>query len=136
MQIRSLILNIDFVEKIDSRSGFTEITYNAQDQFKNKRRRTNSIFQIEKHTENKIVKGWNQMINDLTPKINYLSLTPPLNTDKSLDKANGDEETIGYHLSDRPRKSLLDLPQVDMSQIEFRFSPKTFNLPLPNYLTY
>ena len=26
--------------------------------------------QIEKHIENKIVKGWNQMINDFTPKLN------------------------------------------------------------------
>ena len=26
--------------------------------------------QIEKHIENKIVKGWNQMINDFTPKPN------------------------------------------------------------------
>ena len=26
--------------------------------------------QIEKHIENKIVKGWNQMLNDFTPKPN------------------------------------------------------------------
>ena len=76
------------------------------------------------------MKGWNQMINDLTPKISYLSLTAPLNTDRSLEKANGDEETIRYHLNDRPGKRSFDFPQVDISQIQFRFRPKTFNLRL------
>ena len=38
--------------------------------------------QMEKHIENKIVKGWNQMINDFTPKLNPATLV----VDSTIDQ--------------------------------------------------
>ena len=105
----------------------SETTFNNQEDFKNKRKRTNSIFQIEKHAENKIVKGWNQMINDLTPKMSNLHPIPSQTLDRTSSQANSDEKTLQDFSNVALRKNnILSLPQVDISQIQYRLKFKSF----------
>ena len=49
---------------------------------------------MEKHIENKIVKGWNQMINDFTPKQNTATVAVESTIDGDRDHVNYDVETI------------------------------------------
>ena len=105
----------------------SETTFDNTDDFKNKRKRTNSIFQIEKHTENKIVKGWNQMINDLTPKMTNMYPIPSQTLDRTSSQANSDEKTMQDFSNVALRKNnILSLPQVDISQIQYRLKFKSF----------
>ena len=104
----------------------SETTFDNTDDFKNKRKRTNSIFQIEKHTENKIVKGWNQMINDLTPKMSNMYPIPSQTLDRTSSQANSDEKTMQDFSNVALRKNnILSLPQVDISQIQYRLKFKS-----------
>ena len=54
----------------DQKTAQLGASINDQEHLKQRQKRASSIMQIEKHIENKIVKGWNQMINDFTPKPN------------------------------------------------------------------
>ena len=120
-------LDVDYEAIVESKSRCSEIANNSQEEFKTKRKRTNSIFQLEKHTD-KIVKGWNQMINDLTPKISNVYAINEQYTDKTSNqdeanqKAMEDNSNIG-----RRKNNVLSLPAIDISHIEFRFNVKALS---------
>ena len=112
---------------MESSSKYPDIANNAKEDFKNKRKRTNSIFQIEKHTDNKIVKGWNQMINDLTPKMSNVYPIPAQFSDMTPNQADRDDKGIqSYSNKGRRKNNVLSLPQIDTSHIEFRLKFKFY----------
>ena len=122
-------LNTDSGAILESSSKYPDITNNAKEDFKNKRKRTNSIFQIEKHTDNKIVKGWNQMINDLTPKMSNVNPIPAQYSDTTPNQADMDDKRIqGYSNIGRRKNNVLSLPQIDISHIEFRLKFKFYSI--------
>ena len=94
---RLYFYNLDFATRVDSKNGHTEFTHSTQEQFKEKRKRTNSIMQIERHIENKIVKGWNQMINDLAPKMSGTA---------SSVVQDGDQQVNNYDVPHNQREML------------------------------
>ena len=80
--------------------------------------------QIEKQIENKIVKGWNQMINDLTPKIHNaaLSIADTANETRcSTDDPVAFDNDKGIICSKQDRAQNMPL---DSSQHSFLIEPR------------
>ena len=97
---------------------------NYNENSKEKRKQTNSIMQIEKQIENKIVKGWNQMIYDLTPKLNPVGLGVSCNADDErvdLDfSENKDYRNVSRLPENIPTTLKLDLVELDTKKYRCR----------------
>ena len=107
---------------VDQSSSHFASNYNENS--KEKRKRTNSIMQIEKQIENKIVKGWNQMIYDLTPKVNPVGLGVSCNADDDRVDLDISEKTDYRNVSRLPENipttSKLDLVELDTKKYRCR----------------
>ena len=104
---------------VDQSSSHFVSNYNENP--KEKRKRTNSIMQIEKQIENKIVKGWNQMIYDLTPKLNHVGLGVSCNADDDRVDLDISEKKDYRNVSRLPETTLkLDLVELDTKKYRCR----------------
>ena len=113
------MLNLEIVARADSKAGYSQEASNWGEHFKEKRRRTNSIMQIE----NKIVKGWNQMINDLTPKFNNVSSSIAYSLDGNRDSVDDAKENIDLDNAEIQQKNLTHSGTIQFPlQIESRCS--------------
>ena len=105
---------------VDQSSSHFASNYNENS--KEKRKRTNSIMQIEKQIENKIVKGWNQMIYDLTPKVNPVGLGVSCNADDDRVDLDVSEKTDYRNVSRLPENipTTLKLDLVELDTKKYR----------------
>ena len=105
---------------VDQSSSHFASNYNENS--KEKRKRTNSIMQIEKQIENKIVKGWNQMIYDLTPKLNPVGLGVSCNADDDRVDLDISEKTDYRNVSRLPENipTTLKLDIVELDTKKYR----------------
>ena len=104
---------------VDQSSSHFVSSYNENS--KEKRKRTNSIMQIEKQIENKIVKGWNQMIYDLTPKLNHVGLSVSCNADDDRVDLDISEKKDYRNVSRLPETTVkLDLVELDTKKYRCR----------------
>ena len=105
---------------VDQSSSHFASNYNENS--KEKRKRTNSIMQIEKQIENKIVKGWNQMIYDLTPKVNPVGLGVSCNADDDRVDLDFSEKTDYRNVSRLPENipTTLKLDLVELDTKKYR----------------
>ena len=105
---------------VDQSSSHFASNYNENS--KEKRKRTNSIMQIEKQIENKIVKGWNQMIYDLTPKLNPVGLGVSCNADDDRVDLDISEKTDYRNVSRLPENipTTLKLDLVELDTKKYR----------------
>ena len=109
---------------------------NYNENAKEKRKRTNSIMQIEKQIENKIVKGWNQMIYDLTPKLNHVGLSVSCNADDDRVDLDISEKKDYRNVSRLPETTLkLDLVELDTKKYRCR-STAQISPTCKNYIIF
>lgn len=107
--------------------------------------------QIEKQIENKIVKGWNQMINDLTPKVHTAAPSSASTIDGarySVDSAvayNKDkddvylkQDKVKYTQSDSSKHQFSIEPRCRVNQVFFIWlnNNRVLCLPLKDYYYY
>ena len=119
---------------VDQSSSHFASNYNENS--KEKRKRTNSIMQIEKQIENKIVKGWNQMIYDLTPKVNPVGLGVSCNADDDRVDLDISEKKDYRNVSRLPETTLkLDLVELDTKKYRCR-STAQISPTCKNYIIF
>ena len=119
---------------VDQSSSHFVSNYNENS--KEKRKRTNSIMQIEKQIENKIVKGWNQMIYDLTPKVNPVGLGVSCNADDDRVDLDISEKKDYRNVSRLPETTLkLDLVELDTKKYRCR-STAQISPTCKNYIIF
>ena len=115
---------------VDQSSSHFVSNYNENS--KEKRKRTNSIMQIE----NKIVKGWNQMIYDLTPKLNHVGLGVSSNADDDRVDLDISGKKDYRNLSRLPETTLkLDLVELDTKKYRCR-STAQISPTCKNYIIF
>ena len=119
---------------VDQSSSHFVSSYNENS--KEKRKRTNSIMQIEKQIENKIVKGWNQMIYDLTPKLNHVGLSVSCNADDDRVDLDISEKKDYRNVSRLPETTVkLDLVELDTKKYRCR-STAQISPTCKNYIIF
>ena len=122
---------------VDQSSSHFASIYNENS--KEKRKRTNSIMQIEKQIENKIVKGWNQMIYDLTPKLNPVALGVSCNANDDrgdLDfSEKKDYQNVIQVPENIPTTLKLDLIELDTKKYRCR-STAQISPTCKNYIIF
>ena len=92
--------------------------------------------QIEKQIENKIVKGWNQMIYDLTPKVNPVGLGVSCNADDDRVDLDISEKKDYRNVSRLPETTVkLDLVELDTKKYRCR-STAQISPTCKNYIIF